>query len=129
MSESILTSVKKVLGLAEDYTAFDIDVVMHINTALGILQQLGVGPTNGLIVEDTDMTWDELFDWSQYGDEAPSVFSMVRTYVYLRVRLLFDPPQVGFLLEAMENQIEMLEWRISSYREANLWTAPVAEEV
>lgn len=128
MSDSILLSVKKILGLDADYTAFDEDVIMHINTALGALQQLGVGPEEGLEISDDVPTWDDLIDTTLYGPASSSVFRMARAYVYLRVRLLFDPPQTSFLLEAMNNQLQEYEWRISAERERYQWTAPVVSE-
>lgn len=106
MGNSILNSVKKVLGLEPDYTAFDADVLMHINSVFMILNQLGVGPKTPLVIEDAEATWDEF-------DNGRMDISAVRTYVYLRVRLLFDPPTSSFVLSAMENQYKELEWRLN----------------
>lgn len=117
MSTSILTSVKKNLGLEASYTAFDPDILMHINSALSILTQLGIGPENGFTVEDATTTWATII-----GTDAQ--LNSVKTLVYLRVRLLFDPPTTGYLVDAMNKQIEELTWRLSVYREGNAWTDP-----
>lgn len=110
MEESILTSTKKILGLSEDYTAFDLDIITHINAAFSILNQLGVGPTNGFFVESSD---DE---WESYGVPANQLF-LVKTYVFLKVRFLFDPPTTSFMITAMQDQIKEYEWRLNSFRE------------
>ena len=111
IAESILNSTKKVLGLAEDYTAFDVDVIMHINSVFSILNQLGIGPVDGFAIEDATPTWD-LF----LADVKP--LNTVRSYMFLRVRMLFDPPATSYLQEAMAKQIQELEWRINVYRES-----------
>lgn len=117
MDTSILTSVKKVLGLAEDYTAFDTDVIMHINTALGVLSQLGLGPTLGFTINDAVPVWANFI-----GSDLR--LSMAKTYVYLRVKLIFDPPSSGFAITAIQDQIRELEWRISEQRESTGWVSP-----
>lgn len=114
MADSILTSVKKVLGLEEDYEFFDVDVMMHINTAFSTLGQLGVGPPDGYTVIDKDATWD---DFMPFPADAKS-------YTYLRVRLMFDPPATGFVLSSMERQLEQMEWRMNSWRESTEWVDP-----
>jgi hypothetical protein len=113
VEESILISTKKILGLAEDYTVFDLDVLTHINAAFFILHQLGVGPDEGFLVEGPDETWSEfaLIDGSQ------NSINLIKTYVYLKVRFLFDIPQTSFLVTAMENQIKEYEWRLNVARE------------
>lgn len=113
MSESILTSVKKVLGVSEDYTVFDPDIIMHINTVFGILNQLGIGPVNGFTIEDKNSVWTDFVG-------VDKNLSGVKTYVYLRVRILFDPPTSSFLLDAMNKQIQELEWRLNVHRENTL---------
>lgn len=115
MIESVLDSVKKILGIAQDYTVFDHDIITHINTSLMILSQLGIGPTNGVSITGSTETWDDLFGPDQ-------MLNSIQTYVYLRVRLLFDPPGTSFLLKAHEEQLRELEWRLSSYRESISWT-------
>lgn len=111
MIESILDSIKKVLGIDSDYTAFDEDIIMHINTVFSVLGELGVGPTPGFHIEDNTTKWSDFF-----GGDVNTIRS-VKTYIYLRVRLLFDPPATSFTITAMENQIKELEWRLSAQRE------------
>lgn len=126
MSDSILTSTKKILGIADDYTAFDSDIVIHINTVFTILNQLGIGPDNGFAIEDKVATWDTFL-----GEDLR--LNSVKTYVYLRVRILFDPPTVSYLVESMRQQIQELEWRLNVQREGVSWVdpnpLPISEEV
>lgn len=110
ISASILESVKKNLGIQADYLAFDPDIIMHINTTLSVLNQLGIGPAAGFVIEDDTATWTDFLN-----DSAP--LNLVKTYIYLQVRMYFDPPATSFAIEAMERQIEQLTWRISTYRE------------
>jgi hypothetical protein len=110
MADSILNSTKKILGLAEDYTAFDLDVITHLNSTFSVLDQLGVGPVGGFFITDDGETWDDF-------EVPPNQLNMVRTYVFLKVRMLFDPPTTSFLQEAMNNQIEEHEWRLNAFRE------------
>lgn len=117
MSDSILTSTKKILGIAEDYTAFDVDVLMHINTVFSTLNQLGIGPVDGFMIEDATPTWDT------FVGTDPRLNS-VKSYVYLRVRMLFDPPATSYLIAAMKEQYEELEWRLNVYREGTAWVDP-----
>jgi len=119
MEDSILTSTKKILGIAEEYTAFDFDIVTHINTAFFTLTQLGIGPTNGFMIEDESATW------SSYISNDLQLNS-VKTYIYLRVRLLFDPPTMSYVLTAFHDQLHELEWRLSVHREDDEWTDPFA---
>jgi hypothetical protein len=114
---SILKSVKKILGLDADYTAFDIDIVTHINTTFTILQQLGIGPVNGFAIEDDTATWD-----TYLGTDLQ--LNSVKSYVYLRVRLLFDPPAASFHTEALKQQIQELEWRLNVHHEEQVWVPP-----
>ena len=117
MEPSILKSIKKVLGLDADYTAFDIDIVMHINAVFSILQQLGIGPVNGFAIEDDTATWDTFLG-------TDPLLNSVKSYIFLRVRLLFDPPTSSFHTEAMKQQIQELEWRLNVYREGTAWVSP-----
>lgn len=117
MESSILTSTKKVLGIAAAYTAFDQDILMHINAAFSILAQLGVGPEEGFFIEDEVPAWKDF-------DVPPVQLALVRTYVFLKVRLLFDPPTTSFLIEAMEKQANEYEWRLSV-----MVDNPIPEEV
>lgn len=118
MSESILNSTKKVLSLEPTYDVFDPDVIMFINAAFSTLTQLGVGPEQGFSIEDDSITWDAFLG----GD--PSL-NNVRSYVYLRVRMLFDPPGTSFAIQAVQDQIKELEWRLNVQREDEKWTPPV----
>lgn len=111
--ESILTSVKKVLGISEYYEHFDQDILLHLNSVMSILYQLGVGPENGFVVEDDSTTWSDLFD----GDIDTNKMMYVKSYVCLRVRLLFDPPASSGAIDAMERQMRELEWRITVTRD------------
>jgi len=113
MEASILTSVKKVLGLDEAYTAFDLDILTHINATFSVLNQLGIGPLNGFMIEDKVAEWEDF-------DVPANQTNMVRTYVFLKVKLLFDPPTTSFLIEMTNKQISEFEWRLNSFREAAL---------
>lgn len=117
METSILTSTKKILGLDEDYTAFDPDIITHINTAFSILAQLGVGPVQGFMIEDAEAVWEDFIG-------TDNRYNMVKTYVWLKVRQLFDPPTTSYLITAFDEQVRELEWRINSYREETEWVDP-----
>lgn len=112
--DSILTSVKKTLNLDESYTFFDPELMLHINSVFSTLTQLGVGPSIGFMIEDKDAVWDDFLD----GDLR---YSFIKTYMYLKVRLLFDPATGGALLEAYNKQIDQYEWRINVVREGDAW--------
>jgi hypothetical protein len=116
--KSILDSTKKALGLASDYDAFDPELVMHINSVLASLSQLGIGDAEGFAIEGSDEEWDAFL-----GDDNP-LFNNVKSYVYLRVRLLFDIPTNAFAVSAIEKQIQELEWRINVQRETTAWVDP-----
>lgn len=120
--DSILISTKKVLGIDADYHAFDDDIMMHINSVFGTLQQLGLGPVEGFEIDDETATWSDFLSGNV-------TYNPVRTYVYLRVRLLFDPPATSFAITAMENQIKELEWRLNVRREEvdHPWVEPIPE--
>lgn len=106
MIDSILNSIKKVLGIEEEYTAFDTDILMHINTVFSTLQQLGVGPTDGFVITGPDEKWTDFLEGKKH-------IASVKTYVYLRVRLLFDPPTTSFAIESLSKQMDQLEWRLN----------------
>mgnify|MGYP003447844727 FL=1 len=103
--ESILTSIKKLLGIEEDYVHFDADIIMHINSVLSILTQLGVGPSEGYSIKDANATWDEFIT-------NPAKLELVKSYVYLKVRLMFDPPSSSSAMDSMKQLISELEFRI-----------------
>ena len=121
MEDSILKSTKKILGIAEDYTAFDLDIITHINSTFSILSQIGIGPVYGFAIEDDVALWSDI-------NLPRNELGMVRTYMFLKVRMLFDPPATSFLIEAMNKQIEEFEVRLSYIREG-LIPMPVVEEV
>lgn len=104
--ESILTSIKKLLGIDEEFTHFDNDIIMHINSVLMILTQLGVGPTNGYSISDSSETWSDFL-----GEDTVKLQS-VKSYVYLKVKLLFDPPSSSAAIESTNRLISELEWRL-----------------
>ena len=106
ISESILTSIKKLLGIDENYTHFDADIIMHINSVFSILTQMGVGPANGFSISGKDDTW------SAFIQDKPNIFSLVKSYVYMKVRLLFDPPLSSAAIESINRQISEFEWRL-----------------
>ena len=104
--KSILTSVKATLGLAEDYPVYDQDVIMHINSTLGTLSQLGLGPPLGFVIEDDAAEWDDFLG----GDP---LYSSAKSYVYICVRLLFDSSSMtGPVLQVFQDQKKELEWRL-----------------
>lgn len=106
MNESILVSIKKLLGITEDYKHFDTDIIMHINTVFMILMQLGVGPTSGFSILDDSAVWSDFLTSEQQ-------LESVKTYMYLRVKMMFDPPQSGTVIQSTENLIKELEFRLS----------------
>jgi hypothetical protein len=104
--DSILISVKKVLGITEEYEHFDQDIIIHINSTLATLTQLGVGPENGFAIADSSASWSDFTtDLIQQ--------QLVKSYIYLKVKLLFDPPQSSAVLESMNKQIAEFEWRLN----------------
>lgn len=104
MEESILNSIKKLLGITSDCEDFDDDIIIHINTVLMVLNQLGIGEEN-FIIEDKESIWSDFI--------SNDNFSAVKSYIYLRVRLLFDPPLNSAILEAIKESIRELEWRLN----------------
>ena len=95
------------MGIAEEYEQFDLDILIHINSVFTPLNQLGVGPEEGYSIESSDNSWNEFL-----GSE--SRLEMVKSYMYLKVRFLFDPPTIGGLIDATERQIAEMEWRITN---------------
>lgn len=120
MSESILTSTKAALSIGEDYTVFDGQIIMHINSVFSTLTQLGVGPINGFMITDASTTWDAFL-----GTDLR--LNNVKSYMYLRVRLLFDPPQTSYTIAAFDKQREELEVRILMDKEHDNWVDPDPE--
>lgn len=104
MEDSILINIKKLLGLPSEYEQFDEDIIMHINTVLGILFQMGVG-TSAFFIRDESAVWSDFI-----GDEVE--LEMVKSYIYAKVKTMFDPPTSGSVSTSLENMIKELEWRI-----------------
>lgn len=119
MEQSILKSTKKILGIADDYTVFDLDIITHINSAFSTLTQLGIGPAAGFMIDDEDDGWEDFIDMT-----IDRQYNSVKSYIFLRVRQLFDPPSTSYLISAVERQIQELEWRLSSHREETGWVDP-----
>lgn len=119
MEQSILISTKKILGVASDYLVFDQDILTHINSAFSTLAQLGVGPPEGFMIEDDTSVWTDFIDMT-----VDPQYNAVKSYVFLRVRQLFDPPTTSYLIAATERQIQELEWRLNSHREETQWVEP-----
>ena len=107
METSILTSIKKLLGVAEDYSEFDEDIMTHINSVFLNLTQLGVGPEEGFMIEDDTAEWEDFINDSVQ-------LQAVKTYVYLKVKLLFDPPLSSSVTESINRMIAELEWRLNA---------------
>ena len=121
MSDSILVSIKKLLGVTEEYDYFDADIIMHINMAFMVLYQLGVGPKTPFSIEDASATWSDFM-----GDSTD--LAGVKTYVFLKVKLVFDPPQSSAAMEAIKQNIAELEWRLNVTADpATTFTASMAE--
>lgn len=116
---SILTDTKKILGISDEYTAFDTDIIVHVNSVFSTLNQIGIGPEQGFEITDDSAEWVDFL-----GDDLR--LNSVKTYVYLRVRLVFDPPATSFVIASLEKQLEELEWRLSIQREDFAWTRPVS---
>lgn len=117
MEQSILKSTKKILGVADNYTVFDLDIITHINSAFSTLTQLGVGPAEGFMIQGADEEWEDFI-------AEDFQYNSVKSYVFLKVRQLFDPPQTSYLISAVESQIKELEWRLNVHREETGWVDP-----
>ena len=103
--ESILTSIKKLLGITEDYTHFDNDIIMHINSVFLILTQLGVGPPEGFVIQDATALWTDFV-----ADDKN--LELIKSYTYLKVKLMFDPSLSSAVLDSTNQLIKEYEWRI-----------------
>ena len=104
--DSILTTIKKLLGIDAEYTHFDGDIIAHINSVFMALTQMGVGPPEGFAIEDDSYLWEDFITDS-------TKLQAVKTYVYLKVKLIFDPPLTSSVMEAMNHQISECEWRLN----------------
>lgn len=104
--DSILTSIKKLLGISEEYGHFDVDLIMHINSVFSILTQLGVGPSGGFVITGADETWQQF-------TEDRMELEQVKSYIYMKVRLLFDPPSSSVVMESINRMVSEFEWRLN----------------
>jgi hypothetical protein len=118
---SILDDTKKVLGYAPDYTVYDTDIVMHINSVFATLHQLGVGPMEPFEITGSEEVWNDF----TAGDKA---LNSVKSLMNLKLRLIFDPPAMSFHVTALETQIKELEWRLSIAAEPIVPLAPILPE-
>lgn len=109
--DSILNSIKKLLGIDENYKVFDTDIIIHINSTFSILYQLGVGPEEPFKITSSEETWDSFL-------EDKTKIEMVKTYIYMKVKTMFDPPTGGYLT-AIQEQIKELEWRLNVSEDYN----------
>lgn len=107
MEESIFESIKALLGPDASYDVFDQDILIHINTAIATLTQLGVGPAKGLFVTGPEQTWEDLIG------KDDGILNMVRTYIFMKVKLAFDPPANGSVLNAYKEACQEYEWRLN----------------
>ncbi len=106
ITESILISLKKLLGIDEHYCHFDPDLIMHINSVFSVLTQMGVGPYGGFAITGNEERWLDFIA------DNPNSFSLVKSYMYLKVKLLFDPPLSSAAIESINRQISEFEWRL-----------------
>ena len=104
--ESILTSIKKLLGIDEEYENFDPDIIMHINSVFMILNQLGVGPSESFSIQDSSSVWSDFMP-------SGSNLEAVKSYMHLKVKLMFDPPSSSAVMDAINRTIAELEWRLN----------------
>lgn len=110
--DSILTSIKKMLGIAEEYEQFDMDIIIHINSVLSILNDLGVGPESGYSIVSKETTW-----YDYVSNATTNNIETIKTYIYLKVKLIFDPPSNASAIASMEKLIQEFEWRIAQNAE------------
>lgn len=102
--QSILTTIKKMLGIAYEYEVYDVDITALINSTFLILKQLGVGPKEGFFITDSSQIWEDFLP-------SGPLLESVKSYIYMKVRLVFDPPSSSYVVTAYENQIKEFEWR------------------
>lgn len=104
MDQTVLSTIRKLLGMEDDYTHFDTDLLVHINTAAGILFQLGIGSDSAVITAESK--WSDILD-------SQDLYDMAKTYIYLFVKKIFDPPTNSFVVDSYEKTLKELEWRIN----------------
>lgn len=119
MAQSIMDSIKKVSGLSVDDDSFDLDIIMHINSVFSDLTQLGIGPDEGFEIEDNSTTWDAFLG-------SDKELNSVKTYMYTRLRLIFDPPGTSYAIESLQKMVERFEWRLNVHREGLEWQEPTS---
>ena len=107
MDSSVLNDIKKLLGLEPDYTCYDIDIIMFINSALAEVAQLGYGPNTGVRIESASETWEQILP------DTTTQIELVKEFVYLKTRIIFDPPQSGTVLSSYNERIKELAWRLN----------------
>ena len=115
MEDSILLSVAKYIGLPEGYSVFDPDLIMAINAELSTLAQIGAVPNTGFVITGSDETWSDLFDAAEAEGGLPNTrnsVQFVKEFVYIRVKMVFDPPQSSFVLKSLEDKANELMFRI-----------------
>lgn len=107
---SILTSIKKLLGIEEGYTHYDVDIIMHINSAFFVLNRLGLGPDTGFRIESDVAVWEDILD-------TRVDLELVKTYIYMRVKRIFDPPPTSFGIDVFDREIDEATFRITNQLE------------
>lgn len=117
METSILRSTKQILGITPDDPSFDTDIITHINSTFSILRQIGIGPANGFFITDDTAQWSDFVS-----DEEQT--NLIKTYVYLQIRVWFDPPTMHYLITSMKDQIDQYLWRLNVMREETAWVDP-----
>src|SRR5438105_14877939 len=123
MEQSILNSTKKLLGVGDGDTSFDLDIITHINAAFSHLFQLGIGPNEGFEIEDDAATWNDFLTESAIPTSV-AIRNAVKQNVWLRVRLMFDPPEQWHILNSTSNQLTESDARLSTMRESTEWKHP-----
>lgn len=118
MEDSILITTKKNLGISAEYSTFDIDIITHINSTFSVLSQMGIGPSTGFGIEDETSKWQDFIS-----DNTP-VLNLIKSYMFVKVRLLFDPPATSYHLTALKDIAEEQEWRLSQFRELTVSYVP-----
>lgn len=106
-SDSILNSIKKLIGLDPDYTEFDTDLIIHINSVFLDLEQIGAGSQEGFFIEGSTETWEDFLP------DDPLVLNSIKSYMYLKVKKLFDPPTSSSAMDSLNSLIDRFEWRIN----------------
>lgn len=110
LEESILKTIKEGLGIVDDYTAFDSQIIMHINSVFMILNQIGIGPDSCFQIQDKADAWSEFIKESDWDGE---LFNLVKTYIVMKVKMIWDPPSSNAVLEVYQRQIDEFEYRLN----------------